>query len=128
MTGEEYAAQAIDALPESIAEYNAFMAMISAIRREDIRASNFPAPLQVLPVLDKWAVTALRAMLVEPDRAWSVAKNVSLPNGRTFGELVTIVAPEVDGTVPNRTTFFTALGRAVEEAQRMQTRPNNAGK
>lgn len=129
MTGDEHAAGAIDTEPESIAEYNAFMAMISAIRHEDIRASNFPAPIPVTPVLDRWAVTALRAMLIEPERSWSSAKNVRLPNGRTFGELVTIVAPKVDGTIPNRITFFTALGRAVEEAQRMQTHPNNnAGK
>ena len=128
MTGEEYAAVALDTVPESIAEYNAFMAMINTIRHEDIRACNFPAPIQPDPVLDRWAVTALRAMLLEPVRAWSTAKNVRLPNGRAFGELVTIVAPELNGTIPNRVTFFTALGRAVEEAKRMQTRPNNAGK
>lgn len=128
MTGDEHAAGAIDTEPESIAEYNAFMAMINEINLQERRARALPEPLMLVPAL-RTAVTPLRAMLIEPERAWSIAKNVRLPNGRTFGELVTIVAPEVDGTIPNRVTFFTALGRAVEEAQRMQTRPNNnAGK
>jgi hypothetical protein len=127
VTGDEHAAAAIDTEPESIAEYNAFMAMINEINLQERRARALPEPLMLVPAL-RTAVTPLRAMLIEPERAWSIAKNVRLPNGRTFGELVTIVAPEVDGTIPNRVTFFTALGRAVEEAQRMQTRPNNAGK
>ncbi len=128
MTGDEHAAGAIDTEPESIAEYNAFMGMINEINLRERRARALPEPLMLVPAL-RTAVTPLRAMLIEPERAWSIAKNVRLPNGRTFGELVTIVAPEVDGTIPNRITFFTALGRAVEEAQHMQTRPNNnAGK
>jgi hypothetical protein len=110
------AAAAIEAEPESIAETNAFVRMVVEIQRNDRRASDIPVPITVIPTLDRWAVTALRAMLFEPMRSWSIAKNVKLPHGRTFGELVTFVSPESDGAVPSRTTFFQALGLAVDEA------------
>jgi hypothetical protein len=121
MTGAELVAAANATEPESIPEYNAFSAFINAINAEHRRVAAVPKPLHLLPILGAGECTALRAMLREPDRSWSIAGNVKFIDGRTLKEYVTTVAPHVDGSIPSRETLFLALGRVVDDSVAMSS-------
>jgi hypothetical protein len=116
MTGAELAQQAIDGGLNSIIEINTLTTLFEGLRAEDRRLAKIDH-LGYIARPDPYAAVALRGLFLEPERVWSIAKNVLLPTHETFGEVVLRVAPHLDGDIPNRETTLRALGLALDEAR-----------